>query len=113
MADPGRYDITIHQGATFVLPVQYKDSTGTPVNMSGHTVSGTLWNNNGTGKLANFTTEWLTQASGYFELSLAASGTSLVTGQAQYDVLVVEPSGEKYYLLEGTAFFNPGFTWRG
>ena len=113
MADPGRYDITIHQGATFVLPVQYKDSTGTPVKMSGHTVSGTLWNNNGTSKLANFTTEWLAQASGYFELSLAASGTSLVTGQAQYDVLVVEPSGEKYYLLEGTAFFNPGFTWRG
>ena len=96
-----------------MLPVQYKDSTGTPVNMSGHTVSGTLWNNNGTSKLANFTTEWLAQASGYFELSLAASGTSLVTNQGQYDVLVVEPSGEKYYLLEGTAFFNPGFTWRG
>jgi hypothetical protein len=113
MADPGRYDITIHQGATFVLPVQYKDSTGTPVNMSGHTVSGTLWNNNGTSKLANFTTAWQVQASGYFNLQLSASGTSIVAQQGQYDVLVTEPSGDKYYLLEGTAFFNPGLSWRG
>ena len=113
MADPGRYDITIHQGATFVLPVQYKDSTGTPVNMSGHTVSGTLWNNNGTSKLADFTTAWQAQASGLFDLKLSASGTSIVAQQGQYDVLVTEPSGDKYYLLEGTAFFNPGLSWRG
>ena len=42
MIEPGRYDIALHQGATFELPVQYRDSTNTPVNMSGYTVSGTV-----------------------------------------------------------------------
>jgi hypothetical protein len=113
VADPGRYDITIHQGATFVLPLHYKDGTGASVNLTGHTVSGTLWNNNGTGKLANFTTQWTVQASGMLELRLTASGTSIVAEQGQYDVLVTEPGGDKYYLLQGTAFFDPGLSWKG
>jgi hypothetical protein len=110
--EPGRYDITIHQGATFILPLQYKDSTGTPVNMSGYTVAATLWNNNGTAKLADFAVNWLVQASGSFELKLAASGTASITEQGQYDVLITEPGGDKYYLLEGTAFWDVGLTGR-
>lgn len=110
--EPGRYDITIHQGATFVLPLQYKDSSGTPVNMSGYTVAATLWNNLGTVKLADFSIPWTVQASGSFELRLAASGTANITEQGQYDVLITEPNGDKYYLLQGTAFFDPGLTGR-
>ena len=30
----GRYDITIEQGATFSLPISYKDSTGSVVDLS-------------------------------------------------------------------------------
>jgi hypothetical protein len=33
MITPGKHDITIYQGATFELQVQYKDSSGTPVKM--------------------------------------------------------------------------------
>jgi hypothetical protein len=47
------------------------------------------------------------------ELRLTASGTSIVAEQGQYDVLVTEPSGDKYYLLQGTAFFDPGLSWKG
>jgi hypothetical protein len=43
MITPGKYDITIYQGATFDLLIQYKDSTGTPVNMTGYEIGGTLW----------------------------------------------------------------------
>lgn len=112
MTEPGRYDITIHQGATFVLPIQYKDSTNTPVNMSGHTISGTLWSNNGTTKLATFSSPWTAQASGSFSLRLEASTTSGITEQGQYDILVIQPNGDKYYMLEGTAFLNPGLSWK-
>ena len=112
MIEPGRYDITLHQGATFELPVQYKDSTGTPVNMSGYTTSGTLWNRTGTARLASFDMPWTAQASGMFKLRLSAAVTSGITEQGQYDVLITEPSGDKFYLLEGTAFWNPGLTGR-
>jgi hypothetical protein len=112
MIEPGKYDITIHQGATFELPLQYKDSTGTPVNMSGYTASGTLWNRTGTSKLAAFDLPWTAQASGMFKMRLEASVTSGLSEQGQYDILITEPSGDKFYLLEGNAFLNLGLTGR-
>lgn len=113
MVDPAVYNITIHQGATFELNLQYKDNTGTPVNMSGYTVQAQLWNRLGTTKLSNFTQQWTTQASGMFKLRLAASVTSGITEQGQYDVMITEPSGDKYYLLQGNAFIDLGLTGRG
>ncbi len=34
---PGRYDIILQQAATFDLPISYRDSAGTPIDMSGYT----------------------------------------------------------------------------
>ena len=110
--EPAHYDITIHQGATFELPLQYKDSAGTPVNMSGYTVDAQLWNRLGTSKISNFAFSWTVQASGAFKLRLANTVTSGITEQGQYDVLITEPSGDKYYLLQGTAFVDLGLTGR-
>jgi hypothetical protein len=112
MVTPGKYDITIYQGATLELSLQYKDSTGTPVNMSGYTVAAQLWNRLGTVKISNLDVSWITQASGTFKLRLASSVTSGITEQGQYDVLVTEPGGDKYYLLQGNAFIDLGLTGR-
>lgn len=112
MIQPAKYDITIHQGATFELLVQYKDATGTPVNMSGFTTSGTLWDRLGTTKLATFDSPYTAQASGAFKLRLSYTTTSGITEQGQYDVLVTQPNGDKFYMLEGNAFLNPGLSWR-
>jgi hypothetical protein len=112
MQSPGSYDITIYQGATFELELEYADENNTPVNMSGYTVSGQLWNRLGTSRLATFTTQWTAQASGMFKLTLPASTTSGITEQGCYDVLITEPGGTKYYLLEGAAQWNPGLSYR-
>lgn len=111
--EPAKYDITVHQGATFELALQYKDSTGTPVNMSGYTVSGQVWDRLGTTKFADFTHEWIEQASGSFRMKLPASSTSGLTQQGQYDILVTEAGGNKYYLLQGAAFIDLGLTGKG
>jgi hypothetical protein len=110
--NPARYDITIHQGATFELPVQYKDSTGAPVDMTNYTVSGTLYDTTGTDKLSDFSLPWTAQASGMFKLRLEAATTSGITEQGQYDILVTKPDGDKFYLLQGTAFIDLGLTGR-
>lgn len=34
---PGRYDIILQQAATYDLPISYRDSAGTPIDMSGYT----------------------------------------------------------------------------
>jgi hypothetical protein len=112
MMDPAKYDITIHQGATFDLLLQYKDGNGVPVNMTSYTVAAQLWNRLGTAKLSDFTFSWETQASGSFRLKLASTVTSGITEQGQYDVLVTKPNGDKFYLLEGNAFIDLGLTGR-
>ena len=110
MVEPANYDITIYQGATFDLLVQYKDKSGTPVNMSGYTVTAKLFNRQGTAKLADFTSSFVTQASGLFRIKIAASVTSGITEQGQYDVLLTDPSDDKFYILQGAAFWEQGFS---
>lgn len=110
MVEPATYDITIYQGATFDLLVQYKDSNGTPVNMSGYTVTAKLFNRKGTAKLADFTSSFVTQASGLFRIKLSAATTSGITEQGQYDVLLTDPNSDKFYILEGAAFWQQGFS---
>jgi hypothetical protein len=110
--DPARYDITIHQGATFDLPLQYMAS-GVPVNMTGYSIDAELWNRTGTVKLSDFSVPWVAQVSGMFKLRLASTATSGITEQGQYDVMFTEPSGDKYYALQGTAFIDLGLTGRG
>lgn len=110
MIVPGKHDITIYQGATFELQVQYKDNAGTPVNMSGYTIVSKLYNSTATQKLADFTASYVSQASGIFKIRLEGSTTSGITEQGQYDILITEPSNDKYYILEGTAFINLGLS---
>ena len=110
--NPANYNITIHQGATFQFALQYKDSTGVPVNMNGYTLEAELWNRTGTNKLADFDIPWTDQASGMFKLRLASTVTAGITEQGQYDLIATEPSGDKYYLLQGTAFIDLGLTGR-
>jgi hypothetical protein len=110
--EPARYDITIHQGATFSLDLQYQAGSGAPVNMNGYGVTAQLWNRLGTSKISDFDFSWTVQASGYFKLKLNSAVTSGITEQGQYDILITEPSGDKYYLLQGTAFIDLGLTGR-
>jgi len=110
--EPTKYDITIHQGATFELPVQYKDGDGNGVDMTGYTVSGVVYDRLGTTKLCDLVNTWTVQASGQFTLSIPATITAAMSGSAQYDVLVTETDNTKFYLLEGTAVINPGLAGR-
>lgn len=110
MIEPINHDITIHQGATFELPLHFKDSDGNSVNMNGYTVAGQVWDRLGQNKLADFTNTWTAQVSGQFTLSIAASTTATMSGIGQYDVLVTEPDNTKFYLLQGTAIVDPGLT---
>lgn len=112
MIEPGKYDITLHQGATFEMTVQYKDSDGAPINMTGYSVASKMYNRLGTAQVATFSTSWVAQSSGIFKLRLPASGTATITEQGQYDVLLTDINGDKFYVLEGAVFVNPGLTGR-
>lgn len=112
MIEPGKYDITIYQGATFELNLQLLDGNNSPVVMSGYTVAGKLFDRFGVTQLATFTQSWTAIESGMFKMSIPPNTTATLSGDAQYDFLVTEPSGTKYYLLQGAAAIEEGLTGR-
>ena len=107
---PGTHDITIHQGATFSLELQYRDATGTGVDRTGYRVEGKVANRLNTAEVATFVLSWIDQTTGSFKLKIDAADTALLTSEGQYDVLITEPGGDKYYILQGRAFLDPGIT---
>ena len=110
MVDPGVLDITIHQGATFNLDLQYLDSTGTGVDMTGYIVESKIVDRTTTNTLATFTTSFTDRAVGKFKLKLSSAVTTAITSEGLYDVLVTEPAGDKFFLLQGRTRLDPGIT---
>jgi len=110
MVDPGTFDITIHQGATFLLDLQYKDSAGNGVNMSGYTVTSKIVDRTGGSDIATFTSTFTDQGAGKFNLKLTAATTQGITTDGLYDVLITEPGGDRFYLLQGRTKLDTGIS---
>lgn len=111
--EPATYNITIRTGATYELDLQYKDSNGVAIDMTNYSVAAQLWDRLATAKVADFVLSWTDQATGQFKLTLSAASTQALTDQGQYDVLITEPGGEKYYILQGKAAIEVGLTGQG
>ena len=111
MIEPGTHNFTIYQGATFELDLQYKDSTGSGVNMAGFSIAAKLADlTNNSNILATFTTSFTDASTGQFQIKLTAAQTAALTNGGLYDVLITEPGGDKFYILQGRVFLDPGIT---
>lgn len=118
----GRYSFTIEQGATFQLNLQYKDSNGDPVDLTGYygrmqirpsvtsntvylTLSSSL-NSDGTGLNFSGSNNNQPPSSGSIGIYIASCTSSMLTfdGQAYYDLEIYSGSGACPYtvrLIEG------------
>jgi hypothetical protein len=118
----GRYSFTIEQGSTFQLNLQYKDSNGNPVDLSGFygrmqirpsvssdtvylTLSSSL-NSDGTGLNFSGSSGNQPPQSGSIGIYIASCTSSMLTfdGQAYYDLEIYSGSGACPYtvrLIEG------------
>ena len=111
MIEPGTHNFTIYQGATFELDLQYKDSTDSGVDMTGYSIAAKLADQTNTSNiLATFTTSFTDAATGKFQIKLTATETAALTGGGLYDVLITEPGGDKYYILQGRVNLDPGIS---
>lgn len=101
---PARYDITIYQRATkrirFTLPF---DCTG-------YSIEAQIWSIRRVQKYIDFDVEWIDQAGGEFDLVADFSQTRLLSKNGKWDLMVISPSGDRDYWVEGDAIMDPGFT---
>lgn len=118
----GRYSFTIEQGSTFQLNLQYKDSNGDPIDLTGYygrmqirpsvssdtvylTLSSSL-NPDGTGLNFSGSTNDQPASSGSIGIYIASCTSSLLSfdGQAYYDLEIYSGSSACPYtvrLIEG------------
>lgn len=78
--------------------------------MSGFTVTAKLVNRLNTATLASFTPSWIDQAVGKFNLKLTATTTQGISSEGLYDVLITEPGGDRFYLLQGRSNLDTGIS---
>ena len=93
----GTFNITIYQGQSWCEDLYVQDSNGSPVNLSGLTISGIIKQGYGvSGHLSFMDYEIVAANTGHLHLSLSATGTaSMPATQGVYSVRAF--SGESFF----------------
>lgn len=107
---PGTYNFTLQRRADYSLDLQFKDSSGSVIDLTGYTAYAQAWNEGRTTKSADFTVAYTNRSNGQIKISLTDTQTSTFPDELRYDVLLENPSGEREYYLEGIIFVSQGYT---
>jgi hypothetical protein len=107
---PGTYNISLQRRADYSVTLQFKDSTGTAINLTSWTVEAQAWNQARTTKYADFTVTYTNRATGTIAIALTDVQTALFPDEAYYDVLLTNTAGLKEYYLEGVIYISEGYT---
>ena len=107
---PGIYNISLQRRADYYVTLQFKDSTGTVINLTGWTVAAQVWNKNRTTKYADFAVDYTDRIAGTVSISLTDTQTADFPDEAYYDVLLTDQSDIKEYYLEGVIYVSEGYT---
>lgn len=110
------YNITIEQGATFQLHLVYKDSGGTPIDISGYTARMQVRREySSPTPLLDLNTEnggiTLGDATGKVDVVAADTATRAITAKSGvYDLELISPGGVVTRLIGGTVLVTPEVT---
>lgn len=109
---PATYNIRPQRRADYVLTLQFKDSTGTGINLTGWSVYASCWDKDRVNKYGDFVVTVTSAATGAVQLKLPYAITAMLPlgGYAHYDVMLVSPSGLREYYLEGLVRPSEGYT---
>jgi hypothetical protein len=107
---PGQHNIVVQRRADYSLRLQFKDSTGTGINLTGWTVYAQVWNQGRTVKFADFAVDYIDRTIGEVQINLAFAETETFPNEAFYDVLLEDTSGRRNYYLEGIVYVSEGYT---
>lgn len=108
--NPGTYNFTLQRRADWSLLLQFKDSSGSAINLTGYTVYAQAWNKARSTKYADFTVAYTDRSNGQVTISLTDTQTATFIDELYYDVLLENGSGLREYYLEGVIFVSEGYT---
>ena len=108
---PGKKNFNVDRRADFPIRLTFKDSTGSAIDLTGYTVAAQVYDESRSTKYADWTVAYTNRSGGIVDISLSDTDTATFTPSILfYDVLLTEPSGDKFYYLEGKLFISEGYT---
>lgn len=107
---PGIYNIKLQRRADYSVRLQFKDSTGTAINLTGWTVASQAWSIDRSTKYADFAITYTNRSTGTVDISLTNNQTATFPDELRYDVLLTDTNNIREYYLEGTIFVEQGYT---
>ena len=111
MAKPGKHNLEIYRRADHSFPIILKDSNNNNENLTGKTILSQIWDENRTTKLADATITVVSAAGGDITWKVTDTQTTNMTDNIyKYDILKIEPNGDREYFIEGTIFMSEGYT---
>jgi hypothetical protein len=107
----GTYKITCDQGATFERVITVKDSTGSPMNLTGYTARMQVRREiESSTTLVELTTQngriTLGGAAGTISLSMDAATTAAIEDEGVYDLEIISNGGAVHRVLKGRFVLN-------
>ena len=109
-AQPGQHNIAVQRRADYDLQLQFKDSAGVGINLTGWTAYAQVWDRGRSTKYADFAVTYIDRATGQIKIALTDAQTATFPDEAYYDVLLEDSSGLRNYYLEGLAYISEGYT---
>ena len=107
---PGQHNISVQRRADYDLSLQFKDSTGAAINLTGWTAYAQVWDAGRTVKYADFAITYTNRSTGTISIALTDVQTTTLPDEAYYDVLLEDSSGLRNYYLEGIMYVSQGYT---
>jgi hypothetical protein len=110
MIQPGVYNIKLQRRADYSVELQFRDSDKVPLDLTGWQVAAQAWDPARTTKHADFTIEYIDRYNGRVRLKLSYVQTASFPRELVYDVLLINPQGEREYYIEGSIATSEGYT---
>lgn len=107
---PASYNIRPQRRADYPLQVQFKDSDGDGINITGWTVLAQVWSKDRATKYGDFTVSVTDAATGAVTLTLPYTVTATLPDECRYDVMLIDINGLREYYLEGIVRPSEGYT---
>lgn len=105
-------NLVINSGADFTQNFILESiSDGSPVGLSGHTVSAKMRKHSGSSSSVTFNTQVVNLSTGEIKIGLASTVTStLKPGRYVYDIVITDLAGFKTRVIEGMVLVREGVT---
>ena len=108
---PASYNIRPQRRADYPLALQFKNSAGGVIDLTGWTVLAQVWDKARTTKYGDFTVTLTQPEIGKVTLTLPYTITATLPDECRYDVMLINASsGLREYYLEGIVRPSEGYT---